>query len=683
MKRLIILLFPLIVFGARATTWHADNGNGTFTNPLFYDEFSDPDLIRVGDDYYLTGTTMHSMPGLPVLHSHDLVNWTLLSYACAGLNFGPEFRLEEGKSVYGRGIWAPSFRYHKGVYYIFSNVNGRKTQLFTATNPAGPWSHRELNDSFHDLSVLFDDDDRIYVVWGYNAVKFAELDKDFSIIPGTQKILIERDAGMGEGSHIYKVGKKYYITSAWWSGRMRMPCARADRPEGPYEINPEISADEEFGIPEGPRLVNDRGTSFELKPHNPRAVGRQAMHQGGIVQTQSGEWWGFSMMDYNSVGRLTCLSPVTWSDGWPYFGLPGNLGRTPRMWTKPNTGYESPPSVPYQRNDDFAGPALANVWQWNHHPVAGQWSLQERPGFLRLHALPASDLWTARGTLTQRAIGPESIPTASLDSSGMKVGDIAGLALFNHPYGWLAVAKTSAGLELRQFDRRTDNTIAAPLSGGRVWLRAQCDFLTERASFSYSLDGENFKKLGEEFLMVYQGKTFQGIRYSLFSYHDGAGAGGYADFDSFTVLEPRPSGLTRPIPSGQTVLLENLLDKSFLAAQAGFLISIPKAGPSNCRFKVIDVGRGRVALEADGGTRVTVAGGDRDARVRMAPGRTDADPEQTFQWIEMPYGQIMFLSLATNRYLRIQPDGGAITADATGVDFDHSNGASFSFRVAN
>ena len=120
---------------ASARTWTADNGNGTFTNPLFYDEFSDPDLIRVGDDFYLTGTTMHAMPGLPVLHSQDLVNWELLGYACDRLDFGPEFRLEDGKSIYGQGIWAPSFRYHNGTFYIFTNVNGRKTQLYTATDP--------------------------------------------------------------------------------------------------------------------------------------------------------------------------------------------------------------------------------------------------------------------------------------------------------------------------------------------------------------------------------------------------------------------------------------------------------------------------------------------------------------------------------------------------------------------
>ena len=123
---------------AFSSTWTSDNGNGTYTNPLFYDEFSDPDMIRVGDDYYLTGTTMHAMPGLPVLHSKDLVNWELLGYAFDKLDLGPEYRLEEGKDAYGQGIWAPCIRYHQGIFYIFTNVNRHNTQVYTATNPAGP-----------------------------------------------------------------------------------------------------------------------------------------------------------------------------------------------------------------------------------------------------------------------------------------------------------------------------------------------------------------------------------------------------------------------------------------------------------------------------------------------------------------------------------------------------------------
>src|SRR5688500_1946693 len=137
-----------------SSTWTADNGNGSFTNPLFYEEFSDPDLIRVGDDYYMTGTTMHTMPGLPVLHSKDLVNWELVSYAFDRLNIGNRFTLENDKEFYGQGIWAPCLRYHNNTFYIFSNINGQGTQIFSATNPAGPWKHQTMKASLHDLSVL-------------------------------------------------------------------------------------------------------------------------------------------------------------------------------------------------------------------------------------------------------------------------------------------------------------------------------------------------------------------------------------------------------------------------------------------------------------------------------------------------------------------------------------------------
>ena len=126
-------------------SWASDNGNGTYSNPLFYDEFSDPDMIRVGSDYYLTGTTMHAMPGLPILHSRDLVNWTFISYAFDRLDLGQDFRLEDGKEIYGQGIWAPSFRYHGGTYYIFADVNRFGLQVFRASDPRGPWKHNRIN----------------------------------------------------------------------------------------------------------------------------------------------------------------------------------------------------------------------------------------------------------------------------------------------------------------------------------------------------------------------------------------------------------------------------------------------------------------------------------------------------------------------------------------------------------
>lgn len=158
------------------------------------------------------------------------------------------------------------------------------------------------------------------------------------------------------------------------------------------------------------------------------------------MQTPTGEWWGFSMMDNNSIGRTTSLSPVTWTNGWPYFGLPGNLGRTPRTWVKPKTGHRSLPSTPYQRNDDFSGPKLVNVWQWNHVPDDSNWSLSERAGYLRLRPTLATNFWVARNTLTQKGQGPQSYGIVKLDLSNLQPGDVAGFGTLGKVSAHIAVS---------------------------------------------------------------------------------------------------------------------------------------------------------------------------------------------------------------------------------------------------
>ena len=611
MNSLRLTLAALVLAApAFAQTWKADNRHGTYTNPLFWDEFSDPDMIRVGADFYLTGTTMHSMPGLPVLHSRDLVNWRFLSYALDRLDLGPSFRLEEGKNEYGRGIWAPCFRFHNGTFYIFSNVNGQTTQLFRATNPKGPWTRTPMKRSLHDLSVLFDDDGKIWVVWGYRGIRIAQLTDDLTdIVPGSEREMIATSAGMGEGLHFYKIRGKYILTSAWFMGEMRMPVARADRIDGPWEVNQDVSRGEDFGLGVGYRVAS-RQPPFKISPPDSSRAGRCAIHQGGIVDTPTGEWWGFSMMDANSIGRLTALSPVTWTDGWPYFGLPGNLGRTPRTWVKPNTGSKDSPHAPYARSDDFSTKQLQPVWQWNHVPIDGKWSLTERPGFLRLHATRAADLWHARNTLTQRAIGPQSTVTAIVEIAGMKSGDVAGLALFNRPYASLGIERGANGLTLAEFDEVAGQTARVPLKNTRLWLRAECDFIKNLAQFRYSTDGKNYTSIGQPHTMAYGLITFQGVRYSLFSYNTEGGEAGYADFDSIDVAEQAP----RRIPYGKRVDL------------------MVRGGTGKVRvanadvFTVVDRGLGRVALKTNAGALSV----DRDAAVSVRAGALGQS--ETFQW---------------------------------------------------
>ncbi|MCL6544954.1 MAG: glycoside hydrolase 43 family protein [Bryobacteraceae bacterium] len=661
-------------------SWAADNGNGTYSNPLFYDEFSDPDMIRVGSDYYLTGTTMHAMPGLPILHSRDLVNWRIIGYAFERLDLGPDFRLENGRHIYGQGIWAPCFRYHNGTYYIFANVNRFGLQVFRAANPRGPWKHNRIEKSLHDISVLFDDDGKIYAVYGANNIRIVELNSELTgVVPGTDRLLIDRSLGLGEGSHFYKINGKYYIVSAIPGAHVPMKCARADSLAGPWEVRT-ISEGESLGIGQGYRLKDSRRQQppFELIPPDPGERLSLTLHQGGIIDTPTGEWWGYSMQDHNSVGRLTSLSPVTWVDGWPYFGLPGNLGRTPATWVKPNTGYSGPVTSPYDRSDDFSGPRLQPVWQWNHVPDDSKWSLSERRGYLRLYSLPATDFWWARNTLTQRAIGPESTVTTELDGSGLKEGDIAGLALLNWPYAWIGLVREAGGYRLAQYDHITGQTVRETAPSPRLWLRVHCNFDTEIARFSYSSNGKDFKPLGPEFIMVFQLRTFQGVRYSLFNYNTSGVPGGAADFNFFTVDEPRPRGLTRPIPLSQFITLADLGTGNALAVVNGGLHSVASAAEAT-PFRVVDRGRGRISLQTGDGRFVSVGGEGKPGEVTLKsvkPG--DAE---TFQWVDLHRGDTLLLSLATHRYIVAPKSPGPVGANHPGPSPDRKDGSCFSWKI--
>lgn len=681
----ISILCPL----AAQTSWTADNGNGTFTNPLFYDEFSDPDIIRVGEDFYMAGTTMHCMPGLVVLHSKDLVNWKFLSYAFNQLNMGDEFRLSNGKEAYGQGIWAPCIRYHKGKFYIFSNINGHGMQVFISDNPAGPWEHKNMGGNIYDLSVLFDDNDKIYAVYKYDEVKMIEIKPDFSgYVEGSERVIIPAGNAMGEGHHIYKIKGKYYIISADYSPMGRMQCARADKIEGPYETAA-ISVKETMGtervhwtdnISLG-SSVPEMGFKFKISKPSKDNMGCATLHQGGIVDLPNGDWWGVSMLDFRAVGRTTCLSPVTWEDGWPYFGLPGNLGRSPRTWVKPAVNAKVEPHAPYQRSDNFDGKALLPVWQWNHEPDHSKWSLTK--GKLRLHTLPAKDFLWAKNTLTQRGIGPVSSATVTLDASRLKDGDIAGIGLLNIPYAWLGVSRMNKNLVIRWYDQAHNKWMEAasqPLASQPIFLRVTGNFDEDTAWFSYSVDGESFTNIGDSVLMPYQLKTFQGTRYALFAYNSEGKQGGYADFDNFQIDEPL-ADRSKNIPTGKIITLFNRGNDTRVFANPHGTLHFRGKGSKEyeteaCRFRVHDRGQGRLALEAMNGTGfMTVVGAGLSADVRLTKEESEGS---LFQWQDMLHGQCMLLSLKTNRYVGLDPaTGEPYGADWTGASPSRENGTVF------
>lgn len=669
-------------------SWTADNGNGTYSNPLFYEEFSDPDVIRVGDTYYLTGTTMHTMPGLPVLRSKDLVNWELASYAFERLDLAPSFRLEGGH-IYSQGIWAPCIRYHDGTFYIFSNINRFGTQVYRSRSADGPWKHNRLNTTLYDLSVLFDDDGKVWAVSGVNEIFLSELNPEITDeVAGTRRTIIPRGSGVGEGLHFYKINGRYYIVSAIPGAHTPMVCARADSLDGPWEVETLVSG-ESLGVPTGNTLGRGRhridGPSPRIETNDPNAGGGLTVHQGGIVDTPSGQWWSVIMQDHNSLGRVSCLCPITWHDGWPLFGLPSNLRRSPATWIKPDTRHEQAPRPLFVRSDDFNTDELQPIWQWNHHPVEDKWSLTEKPGAMRLHSLPADDFIWAKNTLTQRAVGPKSIVTVELDTSGMTTDDVAGLALLNYPYAWIGVVRTDGGPELEQFDQYTGDTTKERTEGNRFWLRADCDYDAETAQFSYSSDGEQFVDFGPRVTLVYQLTTFQGIRYSLFHFHRGDEPGGYADFDNFTVDEPEPRGLTQPIPYDKTIRLTSGADGRVLVADKGAIKAVGPntrmAAESSAQFRVIPRGPGRIALQAvgdDADKFVTVAAAGSPGSVTLGPGM--ASDSATFQWIDLQRGDLMLMSLATNRYLSVLPDG-PVASDAIGPRPDRRGGACFHWDI--
>jgi len=670
-------------FAAAAQTWTADNGNGTYSNPLFYEEFEDPDIIRVGEDYYLAGTTMHMNPGLIVLHSKDLVNWELASYCIDRLDLGPSFRLEGG-NIYGQGIWAPCIRYHDGMFYVFCNVNRVGTQVFRSKSPNGPWACNQLS-GMHDLSVLFDDDGKIYAIFGAGQPNIVELNRDITeVVPNTRRQMSAR--GMGEGHHLYKINGKYYDVSAIPGAHTDQVVARADSIDGPWQVERMVQG-ESLGVPTQNSVRSGRGgnPTFTITPSNPNSGGGLTLHQGGMVDTPSGEWWSIIMQDHGSIGRMVALVPITWDNDFPIIGLPGNLRKAPNTWIKPNIGHTQDPKPLFVRSDNFDSPKLNPVWQWNHVPDDSKWSLTEKPRVLRLHSLPANDFWMARNSLTQRPMGPESIVTVELDASGLVAGDTAGLALLNAPYAWIGVVKTPEGVTMQMFDQTNRKTTNAPTSVVHVWLRVACNFDTEKAVFSWSADGKNFTLLGDTFTMAYQLTTFQGVRYSLFNFNTSGQAGGYANFDNFTVDEPRARGIEREIPVGKTVTLTSGADGSFLAADTQNMALINVATDAlggfaqNVQFQVIDLGKGRVALKAANGRFVSAAGDG--VLLKGIAAKTPGDAE-SFQWINLMRGDTMLMSLTNHRYLATKPNNpGPVTATATGPQPDRKDGACFKWKA--
>ena len=713
MRRILIALFVLC--SSQATTfaqsWTADNGNGTYTNPLFYDEFSDPDILRVGDDYYLAGTTMHTVPGLVILHSRDLVNWENISYCFDRFDFDDEaFSLKNHQEIYGQGVWAPAIRYANGQFYVFTNINGKGLQCYTSKDIRGPWEHHNMQGRIYDLSVLFDDDGKIYAIHGYGEVKCTELKPDMSgPIEETERTIIPEGSAVGEGHHMYKINGMYYLISTDYRPNGRTLCSRSKSIWGPYETIT-ITADETFGyhaasltqVPQDEQYrIGHDGTKFGIPEVDKDATACTNIHQGGIVEDQSGQWWALLMMDFHSIGRTVTLAPITWKDGWPMLGLEGNLGRAPRTWRKPDVrgnggagvrGYENTSFAPYDRSDDFeysrtslpphprtSDKSLKPIWQWNHNPDDKMWSLKN--GRLRLNTMPAEQLMWARNTLTQRVIGPTSVTTVELYTKGMKDGDVAGLGNINVPCSWIGIVKDGNDFTLQCFEQLTnDTTVLKPQTSilkpqtSRIYLRCIGDYDNDQMQYAYSLDGKEYKTLGRKMPLSYQLISFQGSRHALFAFNVKGRNGGYAEFDNFTVEESQ-ADRSRNIPLGKTVRIVNLATgKPMIALPHGLVYDTEASDKSpQTRFRVIDKGQGQVILQCEDGRYVFVSGYGIAGDVRLT---TDESKAEVFMWQDFLNREFMLMSMRTHRYIGKSPTTGSpYSMDFTGADPARRNGA--------
>ena len=697
MRRIVIISFLIFISHlstVSAQSWTAENGNGTFTNPLFYDEFSDPDIIRVGDDYYLAGTTMHSVPGLVILHSRDLVNWENISYCFDRFDFPEDkFALKNHQEIYGQGIWAPAIRYANGQFYIFSNVNGKGLQCFTSKDIRGPWTHHNMQGNIYDLSVLFDDDGKIYAIHKYGEVHCTELKPDMSgPVEGTDRVIIPEGNGIGEGHHMYKINGMYYLISTDYLPNGRTLCSRSKSIWGPYETRV-ITADETYGyhavgrtqVPRREKYrIGSDGTKFTIASASADATGCDNAHQGGIVQAQDGSWWALLMQDFHSVGRTVCLMPITWKDGWPMIGLEGNLGRAPRTWFKPMsvaTQSQTVPHAPYNRNEDFNGKALGRVWQWNHNPDDSQWRLKN--GRLRLQSMPAEQLMWARNTLTQRVIGPTSVTTVELYVKGMKDGDVAGLGNINVPCSWIGVVKDGKNLTLCCFEQLTNDTVVVTvpdgLAIGKIYLRSIGDYDNNQAQYAYSFDGEAYTLLGRMMPLPYQLITFQGSRHALFAFNHKGQKGGYAEFDNFTVVEPK-ADRSKNIPYGKTIrIINKATNRPAVALKHGVLYDTHGGDKSTLtQFRVIDRQSGRVALQCVDGRYIKVYGDGLPGDVRFT---TDPKEAEEFLWQDYLDHDFMLLSLKNHKYLGKSPTTGSpYSMDFAGPDPARRNGAVFRWQ---
>jgi beta-xylosidase len=504
-----LLLFVLLAShaGTNASEAAADN---CFTNPPLYADFPDPDIIRVGEDFYFATTTFANSPGLTILHSQDLVDWEIVSHVIPRLDGREQYDMTNG-TAYRLGVFAPSLRYHNGTFYVVTTPVKQNTRVYYSKDIRGPWQFHELDRPAFDPGLFIEAGGTGYIATsgGWDGhVTLLTLNSNYSQVVASRGIFYHPGI---EGSKVIKRGEWYYIFNAVPS-KFALVCSRATNIFGPYETVPSLDD-------------------------------RTGGHQGAIVDLPDGSWYGFVMKDCGAVGRMTYISPIFWTNNWPVWGTPDAPGKVPAVAPKPIPGR---PLRHPATSDDFSSPTLGLQWQWNHNPNDTRWSLTERPGFLRLKPTAATNFWLARNTLTQKGWGPASTGEVKFDVSHLKPGDVCGFGTLGKVNGHIAV---NCGADDKIFlsmnvmvDGETSQTrvVSAPVSSTNIFLRTALDFIRNKGLCSYSEDGNNWTALGGEFDLKFDWRTgtFQGEQLAIFCFNPQPGDG-FVDVDWFELQTSR------------------------------------------------------------------------------------------------------------------------------------------------
>lgn len=507
----------------------------TVKNPMIKQDYPDVDVIRVDDVYYMISTTTHFMPGGVILRSYNLADWEIAGYVFDSLDHTPQQRLEGSSNIYGKGMWAACLRYQQGTFYVCFVANDtHKTYLFQSEHVEGPWKKQEIAGFYHDSSLLFDDDGRIYIVYGNKNIYLTELSPDLKGPKegGLHRLVVEdKDNPMlgYEGAHFYKIHGRYYLflihslKDQWFRTEA---CFSSDSLEGEF-----------VG---GDVICDDMGYR------------NSGVAQGGIVDTPDGKWYGIMFQDRGASGRMPVLVPMSWNKHQPVFGIDGKIpGCVETVDARPDYSYE-----PLYTSDDFDYPAasdgnvhLKKAWQWNHEPQDALWSVTERRKALRLHAGKICEtLNQAYNMLTQRTAEPESYVTVMVDGSHMKDGDYAGITAFLGCYGAVALTRTNGNYEIVMLGKEPQNDepgsafgqlqeekeYARTAAGGPViCLKCRVHYQDEEdaAEFFYEQKGK-WVPIGIRHKLVFKLDHFSGCRFGLF-YYSVEETGGYVDFMDF------------------------------------------------------------------------------------------------------------------------------------------------------